>query len=94
MGDDRGQPALWEPTGLPPSIPPSGGRAARRAGPEGVRTDLWDIEDVAAHLRVPKQTLYTWRRTGYGPRGFRVGKHLRWRPETVAAWVRQQETGS
>lgn len=48
---------------------------------------LWSIEDVAAFLGVTKQTIYSWRSTGYGPAGFRVGKHLRWRPSTVIAWT-------
>lgn len=48
---------------------------------------LWDIDDLAAFLGVTKQTIYSWRTTGYGPRGFRVGKHLRWRPATVVAWT-------
>jgi hypothetical protein len=36
---------------------------------------------------VPKQTVYCWRTSGYGPAGFRVGKHLRWRASTVIAWT-------
>lgn len=54
--------------------------------------DLWDITDVAAYLGVTKQTIYSWRTTGYGPAGFRVGKHLRWREATVIGWtVRLEE---
>lgn len=54
--------------------------------------ELWDIDDVAIYLGVTKQTIYTWRTTGYGPAGFRVGKHLRWRAATVIAWtVRLEE---
>lgn len=54
--------------------------------------ELWDIDDVATYLGVTKQTIYSWRTTGYGPAGFRVGKHLRWRASTVIAWtVRLEE---
>lgn len=54
--------------------------------------ELWDIDDVATYLGVTKQTIYSWRTTGYGPAGFRVGKHLRWRAATVIAWtVRLEE---
>ena len=54
---------------------------------------LWDIDDVADYLGVTKQTIYSWRTTGYGPAGFRVGKHLRWRAATVIGWtVRLEET--
>ena len=36
--------------------------------------ELWDIDDVADDLGVTKQTIYSWRTTGYGPAGFRVGQ--------------------
>lgn len=49
--------------------------------------ELWGIDEVANYLGVPKQTIYGWRQTGYGPKGFRVGKHLRWRAGTVIAWT-------
>ncbi|WP_160010317.1 helix-turn-helix transcriptional regulator [Nocardioides sp. AX2bis] len=61
--------------------------AEDRADPEG----LWDINAVATYLNVPKQTIYAWRQKGYGPRGFRVGKHLRWRAATVVAWTIERE---
>ncbi|WP_370074840.1 helix-turn-helix transcriptional regulator [Nocardioides sp.] len=54
--------------------------------------ELWDIDDVASYLGVTKQTIYSWRTTGYGPAGFRVGKHLRWGAATVINWtVRLEE---
>lgn len=53
--------------------------------------DLWTIDEVASYLGVPKQTVYCWRTTGYGPHGFRVGKHLRWRAATVIAWTVDME---
>ena len=49
--------------------------------------ELGDIDDLTNYLGVPKQTIYGWRTTGYGPQGFRVGKHLRWRSATVIAWT-------
>ncbi len=49
--------------------------------------ELWDIDAVASYLGVAKQTIYSWRTTGYGPAGFRVGKHLRWRAATVIDWT-------
>jgi excisionase family DNA binding protein len=52
---------------------------------------LWTIDQVAEYLGVPKQTIYCWRTTGYGPHGFRVGKHLRWRAATVQAWTADLE---
>ncbi|MEV4965650.1 helix-turn-helix domain-containing protein [Streptomyces sp. NPDC024062] len=33
------------------------------------------------------ETVYQWRRKRTGPRGFRVGRHLRFDPNDVRAWV-------
>ncbi|MFG3234671.1 helix-turn-helix transcriptional regulator [Streptomyces antibioticus] len=45
-------------------------------------------EDLVILLRLPSvETVYQWRRKGIGPRGFRVGRHLRFDPEDVRAWV-------
>lgn len=46
--------------------------------------------DLADLLAVPVETVYQWRRKGSGPRGFRVGRHLRFDPEDVRAWVADQ----
>ena len=43
--------------------------------------------DLADLLGVPLETVYQWRRKQTGPRGFRVGRHLRYDPEDVRAWV-------
>lgn len=48
---------------------------------------LWTVQDVAEYLRLPVQTLYSWRHTGYGPPSRRVGKHLRYRPSDVTTWL-------
>ncbi|WP_432877173.1 helix-turn-helix transcriptional regulator [Kribbella sp. CA-245084] len=47
---------------------------------------LWDVDQVAAYLGVPKRTLYRWRTLGYGPPGKKVGRHLRYRATDVIAW--------
>ncbi len=52
---------------------------------------MWGIDDVANYLGVPKQTVYSWRKTGYGPTAIRVGKHLRWRASVVLEWTLAQE---
>ena len=56
----------------------------RTAGP------LWGVQDVATYLGVPVMTIYHWRRTGYGPKGTRVGRYVRYRPDDVRAWFDQQ----
>ncbi|MFF3989361.1 helix-turn-helix transcriptional regulator [Streptomyces sp. NPDC001797] len=45
-------------------------------------------EDLVTLLRLPSvETVYQWRRKGVGPRGFRVGRYLRFDPDDVRAWV-------
>ncbi|MFD9431512.1 helix-turn-helix domain-containing protein [Streptomyces sp. NPDC060002] len=46
--------------------------------------------DLADLLGVPVETVYQWRRKQTGPRGFRVGRHLRFDPEDVRVWVESQ----
>ena len=59
-----------------------------RSSPSRLRCErLWTANDVAAFLGIPVQTLYAWRVTGDGPAAFKLGKHLRYDPETVRAWV-------
>lgn len=43
--------------------------------------------DLADLLGVPVEKVYQWRRKDTGPRGFRVGRHLRFDPEDVRVWV-------
>ncbi|GAA2409987.1 hypothetical protein GCM10010404_79960 [Nonomuraea africana] len=51
---------------------------------------LWDVDDVSRYLRVPVATLYQWRYLGKGPKGCKIGRHVRYLPEDVYAWVREQ----
>ncbi|MFI7248125.1 helix-turn-helix transcriptional regulator [Micromonospora chalcea] len=52
--------------------------------------ELWSIHDTAAFLRVPVGTLYQWRHRRIGPRAFKVGRHLRYNPADVRAWLEDQ----
>lgn len=47
-------------------------------------------QEVADGLGVPLTTLYSWRATGKGPRGFRVGKYVRFKAADVEAWLERQ----
>ncbi|MFI9080094.1 helix-turn-helix domain-containing protein [Streptomyces sioyaensis] len=48
-------------------------------------------EDLVTMFSLPSvETVYAWRRKHIGPPGFRVGKHLRYDPVAVRAWVTQQ----
>jgi len=60
--------------------------------PDLAKDRLWTPEDVSAYLGgVPVTTLYQWRYKGIGPKSRRVGRHLRYKPEDVRAWVEKQE---
>lgn len=51
---------------------------------------LLSPQELAEYLGVPVATLYQWRYRGEGPRGFRVGKHLRYRWAEVEEWIAGQ----
>ena len=48
---------------------------------------LIGVEELAEYLGVPVQTIYDWRLSGRAPRAFKLGKHLRFDPDAVRAWV-------
>jgi hypothetical protein len=56
-------------------------------------TDLLDIEDLARLLRRTEASIHSARcRNPVSiPPGFRVGRRLFWRSETVDEWLRDQE---
>ncbi|MEU8314938.1 helix-turn-helix domain-containing protein [Micromonospora chalcea] len=58
----------------------------RQAAP----AELWSIDEVSAFLRVPVGTLYQWRHRRIGPRAAKVGRHLRYNPADVRAWLEEQ----
>ncbi len=52
---------------------------------------LWAPQELADYLGVPLATVYVWRTRGGGPPALKVGRHLRFRAEDVATWVRSRE---
>lgn len=46
-----------------------------------------DPDDIAVMFKVPKETVYQWRKKRTGPPGFRIGKHIRYDPADVRAYV-------
>jgi predicted DNA-binding transcriptional regulator AlpA len=56
-----------------------------------IQDRLWTAEETAAYLQIPKATLYQWRYLGIGPKAGRVGRHLRYDPEDVKSWFRNQQ---
>lgn len=53
---------------------------------------IWDADEVAAYLKVPKATLYAWRHKRKGPPGKRVGRHLRYNADEVKEWFDNLES--
>jgi predicted DNA-binding transcriptional regulator AlpA len=47
-------------------------------------------DEVAALLQKPVRTLGQWRYQKLGPRYLRTGREVRYRPEDVEAWVKEQ----
>ena len=48
---------------------------------------MWSVEDLSDFLQIPVKTLYQWRLRGYGPKGRRVGKYVRYKESDVVEWV-------
>lgn len=44
-------------------------------------------KELAVFLGVPLQTVYEWNHSGAGPRYSRFGKHVRYAPADIEAWV-------
>ncbi len=55
-----------------------------------LRDDVISIDEVARRLDIPKTTLYGWRYKGVGPKGHKIGKHLRYRWSDVVQWLEEQ----
>lgn len=55
---------------------------------------LWNIKDVGLFLGVPVATIYQWRVRGEGPPATKLGKHLRYEPGVVRAWVSEHREGA
>jgi predicted DNA-binding transcriptional regulator AlpA len=50
-------------------------------------TELLPIADLARMLRLTPASIYAMRHRGDGPRGIRVGKHVRFDPGDVEKWL-------
>ncbi|MGF7239344.1 MAG: helix-turn-helix transcriptional regulator [Frankia sp.] len=71
-----------------PSTPVRRARASDRSTAVRDAPDqLWTVAELAAYLRVPTNTIYKWRHLGEGPKGFRIGRHVRFDPADVITWL-------
>lgn len=55
------------------------------------RRPMLTVEELAAYLQVPKQTVYRWNTRGTGPQFRHVGRYVRYHWEDIDKWV---ETGN
>jgi excisionase family DNA binding protein len=55
---------------------------------------LLDSEELAELLSVPRRTLDTWAYRGEGPVYVRVGRHRRYDPADVRAWLEAHRHGT
>lgn len=51
---------------------------------------LLSMQDLAERYGVPLATIRQWRHKGYGPKGFPVGRYVRYRLADVEAWEQKQ----
>ncbi|MFF7226619.1 helix-turn-helix transcriptional regulator [Streptomyces massasporeus] len=72
----------------PPLLKDADSRATLR---DGLPDRYLSPDDVAEIFGVPIETVYQWRRKRTGPRGFRIGRHLRYDPADVRAYVDQRK---
>jgi excisionase family DNA binding protein len=47
-------------------------------------------DELADWLGIPTNTIYQWRLRGLGPRGHKIGRHVRYRRADVEAWLAEQ----
>lgn len=64
-----------------------GKTAGKTAGGAGILEPAVSLKELAAELHVTCQTLYDLRSQGRGPRGFRVGRQLRFRRSEIQNWL-------
>lgn len=65
-----------------------------RSDRQSKREQLMSPVEVAAFLSVPLRTIYRWRSRGDGPRGYRFGRHVRYRVDDVQDWLEDHRDAS
>jgi len=52
--------------------------------------EFLDPQGLADLFDIPLRTIYNWRNRGTGPRGYRIGRHVRCRRKDIEAWLEGQ----
>ena len=55
--------------------------------------EFWTAEEVSNYLRIPQSTIYKLAQDKVLP-GFKVGKHWRFRRETIERWIEQRSANN
>ena len=50
-------------------------------------TEWLSPQQLADELAIPVGTVYKWRWEGSGPRGHKIGRHVRFRRDDIDAWL-------
>ncbi|TFV49584.1 DNA-binding protein [Blastococcus sp. TF02A-35] len=56
--------------------------------------DLLSTAEFAQKAKVPAGTVRHWRDVGTGPAYLRIGRHVRYRPSDVMAWLEGQRVST
>lgn len=59
---------------------------------EALSERLWTAKETATFLQIPIKTLYQFNHKGTGPNFYTVGKHCRYVPSEVWAWLRKNSS--
>lgn len=54
---------------------------------------LWSHGETATFLGIPEATLHQLNYKGTGPRSYKVGRHRKYDPAQVAAWLESRASG-
>jgi len=57
------------------------------ANATGLPERLWSVQETARFLGLPVTTLYQMNHKKTGPRSYKVGRHRRYDPADVQAWL-------
>ena len=52
---------------------------------------LLGVTELAEYFGVPAQRIYDWRLTGVGPRGYRLGRELKFPVSEIRRWLAERD---
>lgn len=84
-------PAHDPPTDLSDQDDGAGSDSGTAGSVNSVVEGVLTLSQLCAQLEVSTQTIYDLRCQGRGPRGFRVGRELRFRASEIDAWLSRLE---